>query len=117
MDKQHYDRLVDVLNNLYVNVNKYAGKPCMVIRDDGKPIDFTFTDIEQYGNFPQIKHFDTYSQLLDSFYETRDSERRMMVKSQDLTKMLLIIKTKEFPVNFQSKRLNLKNVQIVNSLE
>lgn len=45
--KQHYDRLVDVLNNLYVNVNKYAGKPCMVIRDDGKPIDFTFTDIRR----------------------------------------------------------------------
>ena len=89
MDKQHYDRLVDVLNNLYVNVNKYAGKPCMVIRDDGKPIDFTFTDIEQYGNFAQIKHFDTYSQLLDSFYETRDSRERMRVKSQDLTKMLV----------------------------
>ena len=61
----------------------------MVIRDDGKPIDFTFTDIEQYGNFAQIKHFDTYSQLLDSFYETRDSRERMRVKSQDLTKMLV----------------------------
>ena len=89
MDRAHYEKLIEVIDNLYMNVNRYAGKPCMVVRDDGKPIDFTFMNVEQYGDFAQIKYFDTYSQLLDSFYETRDSRERMRVKSQDLTKMLV----------------------------
>ena len=89
MDKPHYDRLIAVLENLYENAKKYSGVPCMVIRDDGKPIDFTFMNIEQYGSFAQIKHYETFSQLLDSFYETRDARERMRVKSQDLTKLLV----------------------------
>ena len=75
MDKQHYDRLVDVLNNLYVNVNKYAGKPCMVIRDDGKPIDFTFTDIEQYGNFAQKSTLTHIHNFLTAFTKPEIQER------------------------------------------
>lgn len=89
MDSFHYNKLLDVLGNLHFNVKNYSGTPCMVIRDDGKPIDFTFMNIEQYGSFAEIKSYETYSQLLDSFYETRDARERMKVKSQDLTKLLV----------------------------
>lgn len=102
MDRAHYEKLIEVIDNLYMNVNRYAGKPCMVVRDDGKPIDFTFMNVEQYGDFAQIKYFDTYSQLLDSFYETRDSRERMRVKSQDLTKLLANL-SERTSVNLQSK--------------
>ncbi len=88
MDALCYNRLEKVIGELSSDVRGYKGSPCMVIRDDGKPIDFTFMNIEQYGSFAEIKQFGTYSQLLDSFYEARDSRERMRVKSQDLTKLL-----------------------------
>lgn len=82
------ERLNTVLSDFSDTCKNCTGKPYVVFRDDGKPIDYTFLNIEQYGNFATVKEYESFSQLLDTFYEERDSRERMRVKSQDLTKLL-----------------------------
>lgn len=69
-------------------VTETQGRPEMVIDKTGKPIDFSFMHIQQYGAAATTKNVDSFSELLDSFYREKDSIERMRVKSQDLLKLL-----------------------------
>lgn len=82
------DKLNVELSNLKDLTEDCSGKPCIVYREDGRPLDTAFMPIEQYGNFAEIKSVDGFSKALDEFYETRDSRERMRMKSQGLTKLL-----------------------------
>lgn len=68
--------------------NTCGGKPVMAVNTDGKPMDIAFMDIKQYGAGAEIKVFDSFSLLLDTFYSQRDNIERMKAKSQDLHKLL-----------------------------
>lgn len=62
--------------------------PCAVIDAGGKPIDFSFTEITQYGNNVRIKRFDTFSELLDDFYFEKDRIERTRQNSAELQKLV-----------------------------
>lgn len=63
--------------------------PCMIINaSSGKLMDFSSTPIKQYESMAEIRCFDSVSDLLDSFYKTRDMHERMRQKSADLVKLL-----------------------------
>lgn len=57
-----------------------------VLYKGGKPIDFTYTGIEQYGDYCTNVTADSFSALLDSFYEEREQAERVKQKGQDLIK-------------------------------
>ena len=64
-------------------------EPCMIINSaSGKLMDFSSTPIKQYESMADIRYFDSVSELLDSFYKTRDMHERMRQKSADLVKLL-----------------------------
>ena len=83
-----YDRLVAQLQRLKEVAENCSEKPCIVYREDGKPMDFCFMPVEQYGEFARVESKDGFSQVLDAFYDERDTQERMRVKSQGLTKLL-----------------------------
>lgn len=83
-----YDKLILELQRLKEIAENCSQKPCIVYREDGKPMDFCFMPIEQYGEFAKAESKDGFSQVLDAFYDERDSRERMRVKSQGLTKLL-----------------------------
>lgn len=58
--------------------------PTAVVFDT--PKDFAFIDIKQYDDLAQIKHYDTFSQLLDYFYYERVRLMRVKARSADLFK-------------------------------
>lgn len=63
--------------------------PCIIINEASERlIDFSVTPITQYEGMAYAKAFDSVSDLLDSFYSTRDMHERMRQKSADLTKLL-----------------------------
>lgn len=88
IDKQTEKRLIFFLNRFIDTLKECNGSPCMAIVN-GKPLDFSFIDITQYGEIAEIKRAESYSQLLDDFFTERDIAERMKVKSQDLNKLLL----------------------------
>lgn len=82
------DRLTQELCKLKEVTEQCSGKPCVVYREDGKPMDFCFLPINQYGDFAKVQPYESFSKVLDDFYDERDSRERMRVKAQSLTKML-----------------------------
>lgn len=83
-----YEKLISELERLKDITETCKGQPCIIYREDGKPMDFSFIPINQYGDFVRVENFDSFSALLDSFYDARDSKERMRVKSQSLVKLL-----------------------------
>lgn len=80
-------RLVFFLNRMITQLNECSGTPCMVVIN-GKPMDFAFMDITQYGEIAEIKRASSFSELLDDYYTERDAVERMKAKSQDLHRLL-----------------------------
>lgn len=60
-------------------------EPTMLLRD-GKPADFSFLPILQYGPGTQLKRYETVSELLDDFYAAREAQERVRQKGQDFIK-------------------------------
>ena len=65
-----------------------AGEPTLIYRADGSPMDFSFMDIRQYGDTLKTRRFDSYGELLDSFFSERDRVARMKAKSSDLNRLV-----------------------------
>ena len=59
--------------------------PTILIRE-GRPVDFTFLPIKQYGSETLLKHYETFGELMDDFYAAREQAERARQKGQDLVK-------------------------------
>ena len=57
-----------------------------LLRRAGRPADFTYCPITQYGPAMEQETFDSFGRLLDEFYEGRDQADRVRQKGQDLMK-------------------------------
>ena len=61
------------------------GSPHM-LKKAGKPSDFSYFSIGQYGTWMEETVYDSFSQMLDDFYEGREQAERVRQKGQDLMK-------------------------------
>lgn len=80
--------------DLYNTINDITGSAYMILDNNLKPIDFSFIDINCYENLAFTKKFNSFSELLDSFFMERDRTNRMAAKSHHLNKMLVNISSK-----------------------
>ncbi len=55
---------------------------------DKKPFEFSFTDIHQYGFSTLINREQSFSSLMDSFYEKKEKISRIHQKTSDILKIL-----------------------------
>ncbi len=62
--------------------------PFMLKDETGKPADFSFMEIRQYGAKYSAEEKETFSELLDEFYYECDRLDRTRQKAQDLVKFL-----------------------------
>ena len=76
-------RLLDGLEALLEQVRGRRFFPTLISMG-GKPKDFTFLPVTQYGAAAELTAFPTFSALLDQFYEQRESLERVRQKGQDL---------------------------------
>jgi len=58
-------------------------RPWMLIKD-GKPSDFSYLPIAQYGDSMEGQPWDAFSPMLDAFYETREQIERVRQRGADL---------------------------------
>jgi len=81
-------RLEFYLTQLTATVREYKSTPTMVLEPSGKPKDFSFVPIHQYGAAMLTREYESCSGLLDSFYTHRDRMERVRQRSGDLLKLL-----------------------------
>ena len=51
---------------------------------DGKPAEFSYLPIRQYGDLMENREMESFSALMDVFYESREQEERTRQRGQDL---------------------------------
>ena len=83
-----YEKLLGVLADFKATAEGCSETPCIVYREDGRPMDFSFMPIRQYGGYAAVKETNGFSATVDEFYEERDARERMRVKSHSLQKLL-----------------------------
>lgn len=88
MTEDDFTELEYPLLDLRAMLSKDEYHPTALNRENGKPFDFSFMDITQYGSTFEKTSFDSPSELLDSFYAKRDSMERIASKTAALRKFL-----------------------------
>lgn len=88
LTQEEEERLRFFLDRLKQQVTQISGTPYLIEDRQGKPMDFSFENISQYGSATVVKKPGSFSCLLDQFYAERDRIERMRARSQDLLKLL-----------------------------
>ncbi|MCQ4022736.1 MULTISPECIES: NFACT family protein [unclassified Ruminococcus] len=109
MSSEQYSRLEFFVKRTVSEIGENKGVPCMVQDLNGKPLDFSFVNILQYGTAAKTVRFESFSELLDSFYLERDKAERMRVKGQGLLKYLTNITDR------LTRKINTQKVELANS--
>ena len=83
------DKLAFFLSRLSEKVKNKSYTPVILHSlPDKKPFEFSFTNIHQYGASMLSDSAESFSALLDSFYETREKISRIHQKTSDILKIL-----------------------------
>ena len=78
-----YELLPVQLDALAETVENGEYAPCLISRD-GKPLDFSFLRVSQYGDAAQTELCDSFSELLDAFYTRRDQQEQQRRRGREL---------------------------------
>lgn len=98
--------LAERLDELRVIITNQKGTPFILKDDTGKPVDFSFFPIKQYGSKYRTEIKPSFSQLLDEFYYECDRLERTKQKGQDLVKLL------NSAIARTSKKLSLRQAEL-----
>ena len=86
-----YDTLPELLDAFVDSVQAGDLRPC-ILYEDGKPRDFSFMPISQYGPAVSCREEENFSKLLDSFYSQRDRAEQQRRRSHQLFKNVRTIR-------------------------
>jgi len=78
--------LQKAVGSLVAALDDTSSPPVMLLNSDGVPKDFSFIDIDQYGEVMSKKYYSSCCALLDSFYRERGSCDRMRQRTHELQK-------------------------------
>lgn len=88
LSENERDRLRFILGRLGDMITG-QGAPTVIFDLNGKPKDFSFLEIHQYGHAMLTRGCDGYCALLDTFYSERDLQDRMRQRSNDMLRVLI----------------------------
>ena len=77
--------LWDVFSRWQRDVKGNTFTPTLIKRN-GSLADFTYGPVTQYGTYAETEIYDSFSHLLDDFYEKREQAERVKQKGRDLLK-------------------------------
>lgn len=101
-----FQKLFDRIDALRKTLENGKGKPFMLKDETGKPVDFSFTEIKQYGTKFAGCEAESLSKLLDDFYFECDRLERTRQKAHDLVKLL------ESAIARTSKKVSLQQAEL-----
>lgn len=89
LGKSDSDRLMEQVRIIQKSLEDGECSPCIVTRNDtGKSVDFCFMSLLQYGDFCNLKFFETPSQTVEGFFMESAKKARFEQKTKDLYQFL-----------------------------
>ena len=61
--------------------------PCLVLQN-GKPVEYAFCELKQYGSGFEVQPYESAGALLDAFFHTRDREHHIKQRAADVLRIL-----------------------------
>ena len=68
----------------FINVVKGNNFTAVCLKKEDKPSDFSYMPIRQYGAAMELERYDSFCELLDSFYEARERQERTRQRGAEL---------------------------------
>lgn len=62
--------------------------PTIVFDENGKPIDYSYMDISYLGDDVDKRHYDSFSAMLDTYFEEKDRLEHIHQRARDITTLL-----------------------------
>lgn len=84
---EEFSKIQNVLEKIKSEL-EIQSEAYMIIDETGKPIDYSFLNIGQYGESVTIRQYPNYSALLDEYYFEKDRIERTRHKGQELFKLV-----------------------------
>ncbi|MFT9056393.1 MAG: NFACT family protein [Ethanoligenens sp.] len=82
-------RLLAVFTALQERLRSHTGEPTLLTDvQTGRPLEFSFMRIMQYGDRAQTRRMETFSALLDAFYTERDRVLRVSQRAHDMLQVV-----------------------------
>lgn len=85
MDAQQQQKLCDALEEVRA-IYARGGEPTTVHMADGRAVEYSFLPLTQYGSGARLTRFDSYSEMLENYYSTKDRAERLRQKGKELFK-------------------------------
>lgn len=92
-DKNEKNVLKTVLLEVILNLTS-SPAPTMLLKEDNSPYDFSYIDINQYGNSFNKKYFNSCSELLDAYYTAKENDARIKAEARDIIKLIVNLKAR-----------------------
>ena len=83
LDREGNDRFWREISSFIETVRENRFTP-ICLRKEGRPAEFSCVPITQYGTAMEIERCDSFSGLLDAFYEAREQQERARQRGADL---------------------------------
>ena len=105
------ESLVYIIDKTASAVKNGACAPYIIEDESGKPIDFTFMEVKQYGTTAVPKLCESFSSMLDRFYSERSGADRMKQRSGDLFRFVMNL------CDRLSRKLDVQSQELARSAE
>lgn len=83
LDRAGEDRLWENIQYFSMIVQENIFTPCC-LKQEGHPIEFACMSITQYGSAMELERYESFSALMDDFYEVRERQERARQRGADL---------------------------------
>lgn len=81
-------------NSIFSNVANSIFKPVLVSAPDGKMLEFCYTDIHQYSTSALTRELDSFGELFEVFYGSRERAERIRQRASDVLRLLTNAETR-----------------------
>ncbi|MBQ7346455.1 MAG: NFACT family protein [Clostridia bacterium] len=80
-------RAADAFFEITDMIRNASFSPCMILKD-GKPVEYAFCELHQYGSGFEMRPYESAGALLDDFFHTRDREQHIKQRAADVLRIL-----------------------------
>lgn len=78
--------LYNIFTHVMADVRENEFTPCIIYDEDGSPVEFSAVNLSMYNDYKNVK-FNSMSETLENYYDSRAKSSRIKQKSTDLRKI------------------------------
>lgn len=88
------ERFYEVFSEWQSLLTSHCYTPTVAIDSEGKPCDYSYMDITYLGDAVTVKHFESFTELFDTYFAERDRLERIHQRARDLVRLISAAKAR-----------------------